>query len=285
MAETYCGKSCTDCAQKNQGECPGCRVGPGRKFGGSCTIAKCSVSKQYHSCEECANGADCITLKGKNDAFSARAQTENRGNVELKRRFEDALLLGRWLMVSFWLCICVNALDLFFLLLGSQTDTALAESLCTMVFQVLNIVVLFKLAAVSERFRLSGIMTVAGLGITALGVLISKTDLSLLVTLAATAVVIAGEYQLFMGLIENTVGNAELSGKWGRLWTVYFICLCAALAGALLAAMGLGIAAAVALAAALGVIVCAIVKIVFLYQTAAYFRYISEDLQYWHLMS
>lgn len=36
MAQNYCGNDCTVCERKEGLNCPGCKVGPGRTYGGDC---------------------------------------------------------------------------------------------------------------------------------------------------------------------------------------------------------------------------------------------------------
>ena len=45
MAETYCGKVCRECEQKEALSCPGCKLGPGKLYGGDCELAKCCREK------------------------------------------------------------------------------------------------------------------------------------------------------------------------------------------------------------------------------------------------
>ena len=59
MHETYCGKTCADCAEREQLNCPGCRMGPGRAGSGDCSISRCSVSKGHHACDFCDNKDVC----------------------------------------------------------------------------------------------------------------------------------------------------------------------------------------------------------------------------------
>ena len=53
MAETYCGKICAECAQKETLNCSGCKAGPGRQFGGDCKLAKCCRAKGHQECATC----------------------------------------------------------------------------------------------------------------------------------------------------------------------------------------------------------------------------------------
>lgn len=204
----------------------------------------------------------------------------------MRRRYEAASVLGRWLTWVFWLCIGSNTADLIFIFMGLQMDITLTKSICSLAFQALNILALFKLGEASDRFRLSAIMTIVVWALTLVGTMIEHQFLALIVSLGSTSIAIVSEYQQFIGFVEVTEeADSELSNKWSNLWTAYFICLCTTLVGALLTAMGIAIAWLIAFAAASGLIVAAVFKIVYLYRTGVLFRNLSKELQYWHLMS
>lgn len=65
MAETYCGKSCLECGQKDVLNCPGCKAGPGKQYGGDCELAKCCRSKGHQECSTCGFNGNCGTLRSK----------------------------------------------------------------------------------------------------------------------------------------------------------------------------------------------------------------------------
>ena len=65
MSETYCGKNCVECTQKDALNCPGCKTGPGRQFGGDCELAICVRSKGHETCETCGFKGNCGTLRGR----------------------------------------------------------------------------------------------------------------------------------------------------------------------------------------------------------------------------
>ena len=39
MSETYCGKDCGSCPQREAMNCPGCKTGPGAAWPGECELA------------------------------------------------------------------------------------------------------------------------------------------------------------------------------------------------------------------------------------------------------
>ena len=65
MAETYCGKTCADCSQKETLSCPGCKAGPGKQYGGDCKLAKCCIEKGHQECSTCGFNGHCGTLHGR----------------------------------------------------------------------------------------------------------------------------------------------------------------------------------------------------------------------------
>lgn len=286
MAESYCGKRCGGCVEKHRNRCPGCRVGPGRKYGGTCGISKCCVSKGQQSCEQCANASTCTVLRKKDGFRPTNEPGEEKTAEVMKQSYQSAAVLGRWLLLSFWLCICSNLADLILTFVGLGTDIRLIENVLNMAFSLMNLLALFKLAAASDGFRLCGVLTIIRVALTLLASLLYNEVLVLFVTLAVLVISIMAEYQQFMALIEVTqITNSELSEKWSNLWIIYFICLCASAVGVVLTALGWGLAALVTVVCALGALVAAIVKIVYLYRTAVFFRNLSQELQYWHLMS
>ena len=59
MSQTYCGKNCSECTQKEVLSCSGCKSGPGRQFGGDCELAKCCREKGHEVCDTCGLYRSC----------------------------------------------------------------------------------------------------------------------------------------------------------------------------------------------------------------------------------
>ena len=61
MAETYCGKTCSECAMKEELNCPGCKLEPGRPITGDCALARCCREKGHNTCDTCNIHGNCNT--------------------------------------------------------------------------------------------------------------------------------------------------------------------------------------------------------------------------------
>ena len=105
MAETYCGKTCAECIQKETMNCFGCKTGPGSQYGGDCELAKCCRSKGHQECTTCGFNGNCGTLRGKDSMPEYRIKRmeaeKNRAAAIAKR----ASVMGKWLWILFWLII------------------------------------------------------------------------------------------------------------------------------------------------------------------------------------
>ena len=62
MGNSYCGKDCDDCLDKEEVGCPGCKNGPGKAPGMLCEIARCCNGRLDEECTACASGASCELL-------------------------------------------------------------------------------------------------------------------------------------------------------------------------------------------------------------------------------
>ena len=105
MAETYCGKNCTECAQKESLNCQGCKTGPGRQFGGACELAKCVRDKGHETCETCGFKGSCGTLRSRDsmpDYRRRKIEAEETRKAAIAKR---APVLDKWLWILFWLFI------------------------------------------------------------------------------------------------------------------------------------------------------------------------------------
>ena len=68
MRESYCGKNCAECMRREELNCPGCRPEEGRRFPTSCAIAQCCNKNGHETCETCVHKQNfCQTLKEKDD--------------------------------------------------------------------------------------------------------------------------------------------------------------------------------------------------------------------------
>lgn len=279
MAETYCGKSCIECTHKAALNCPGCKTGPGRQFGGDCELAKCLRDKGHESCDTCSYKGNCGTLRSRDhlpDYRRRKIEAEEMRRAAIAKR---APVLGKWLWIIFWLIIPSTIGSL----MSNETTAKILPGLF-MPGQVINAIcsltygaILLKLGSEEDRYRTAGICALIAGGVSAVVAIITgsaeEAIWTLLFTLPAAVVAMVGEYNEYMGhsAVLSGVDN-ELSEKWEVLWK-WYIGLFLGMFGSLLVMLIIPILGAIAiLGCAIGTIVVSILKLVYLYRTAKIFR-------------
>lgn len=275
---TYCGKSCADCTWKELHQCPECRLGPGKTWGGDCDIARCCREKGHETCATCVIGQrGCSKRSNRENMPSVR---QNLIEIKAAREAEAAAqapVLGKWLWIIFWLIVPGVIADL-------MTQEVFLEGLpslripCVILTALCNVgygFALLKLKGIREQYGTSGLWAIIGAGIALLLALIpnEKEGLLLLLSLPAIAVGLWGEYNEYMAHASVLEGVAtELCEKWKQLWKWYagllfgtLGCLVLALLAPVLGLLGL-------LAVGIGMVVTGILKLIYLYRTAKLFR-------------
>lgn len=279
MAETYCGKSCAQCQQKELLSCPGCKPGPGRTYGGDCELAKCARTKGHETCDTCTTKGNCGHLRGCQhfpEYRRRKQEAETQRQVTLARQVP---LYGKWLWILFWLVIPSTVAGL----MGNETlgQTApgiyvlgeILTALCSVAYGL----ILLKLAAEQDIYRTAGICSLIGGGLGFLMAILTrsfeKPVLILLLAIPALIVGLVREYNEYMGHSAIVEGlNNDLSQKWQNLWKWFLGCY-AGLFGSLVVMVLIPFLGALGLlAAAIGILVVAILKLVYLYRTAKFFR-------------
>ncbi len=56
--ESYCTKKCSECTEREELGCPGCKNGPGM-YPGGCEIADCCREKELENCSTCTQNETC----------------------------------------------------------------------------------------------------------------------------------------------------------------------------------------------------------------------------------
>lgn len=278
MAETYCGKTCSECASKEQMNCPGCRVGPGREVGGDCDLARCCRTKGHETCDTCGFKGNCGTLRSRDWMTDNRRRKLESAAAEKAAVARRAPILGKWLWIMFWLCIASEAVGLLSFEQISQLIPVIKVPV-TFIAAAINIaycLILLKISSEEERYRTAGICAIAGWVLSVVSDLLfgdSETALSLTFTLPAAIVGFIGEYQEFTanGNVLWGIDN-ELSDKWNMLWKWYIGCYGAVFGSIILMFLMPVIAVIVLVASGIAFLVIHIIRIVYLYRTAKIFR-------------
>lgn len=280
MAETYCGKSCTSCEERAALNCPGCRMGPGRTYGGDCSIAKCCVSRNLHSCTICTAATTCFNRRSSSTASSTRLKKQMDEVYKQQRLFAKCELLGNWLGILFWLVIIsmVARLILNDSMLLAVPELKIPAALIDAGFGVFYAVILLRLSAASGHYRTAGFGMVFYTALNLLLAVLGESVLSVVLTFVAIIPSFILEFQEYMGHSDATEElDSDMARKWRTLWYWNLGCLCATVLGTLLTLTGLLIAVLIVLLATIGTIVVAIIKIIYLYRTGKAFRqYVKE---------
>lgn len=272
--ETYCGKSCDNCTKKDQLACPGCRMGPGRQWSGTCEIAKCCQQKNHATCDTCTDARMCGKRSRRDGMAEQRIRklaVEAQQKEELARK---APFLGKWLWILFWLIVPSVVAGL----IGNDAVVGLIPALrwpgeiLSILCSLARCLILFKLSAEEERYRTAGILILiaAAVDVVTAGMTGGWT---LLLTLPAAVAGLVGQYHLYMSHAEVLRGvDSVLAEKWRNLWKWYIGALCGTIVGIIFMLLGPRLGLVLTLAALIAILVVSILELVYLYRTAKCFR-------------
>lgn len=282
MAETYCGKTCAECAQKESLNCQGCKYGPGRRFGGDCKIAQCAMEKGHETCDTCSFMGNCSIQRSCTGMPEERIRRQEAEAARKAEAAKQAPLLGKWLWLIFWLIIPSSVAGI----LTNQTIVQYLPSL-NLPGQILNAICcaiygisLLKLASVEESYKKAGIFVLIAGGVSAVDAIVTGAvgavqapAWTLLLTIPAAIIALIGEYNEYIGhsAVLDGVDN-ELSEKWATLWK-WYIGMFLGMFGCILVMLIIPILGVLALlCATIGLVVIGIKKLVYLYRTAKVFK-------------
>lgn len=278
MAETYCGKSCGECPQKEELACPGCRTGPGREFGGDCELARCVRQKGHETCGTCLNQTRCGTYQGRNHMTDFRKRRQQAKEAEERMLAQRAPVLGKWLWLLFWLVVPGTLASLISIEFfreaapGLYLFGKLLNAACSLVYGL----ILLKLGTLDDGYRTAGFCSLIPAAVNGGLMLLTGGETpswTLIITLPVAAVAFYGEYKEYMthSAILRGVDN-DLADKWEQLWKCYIGTYIAIFGGVFLILLIPFLGLLVTLAGAIGLLVVGIVQLVYLYNTAKLFR-------------
>lgn len=279
MAQTYCGKTCSDCSYKETLSCPGCKTGPGRQFGGDCELARCCRSKGHEVCATCGFSGSCNTLRGKE-----RIPENRRRHLEYEAEREAAIgkaapTLAKWLWILFWLVVpgsVASILSMDFLA-QSAPGVFLAGQILNALCSAAYGLILLRLSGHEDHYKTAGICTLGAAAVSTIIIFLfggsEAPTWTLLLSVPAAIVGLVGEYNEFTAhsIILDGVDN-DLSEKWSSLWKWTVGSYGCMIGGLLLTVLIPLLGLLAVLAGAIGVLVFSILKLVRLYGTAQAFR-------------
>lgn len=283
MSVTYCGKSCEDCTHREELACPGCKLGPGRTYGGDCALAKCSRQKGHEDCGGCRFKSNCGNYQSREfmPVYRLRAAGEE------KRRAEEIAgkvpFFGKWLGCLFWL-LMVTLVASFLTndavvgwIPALRVPGQVLNALCSAAYCL----ILLKLSSKEAEYRVGAICALISVAISlvlAFVVPVSKLLLwGLVLALPSVLVSLVQSYSVFTGHGEVFSGmQEELAERWLTL-RKWFVRMYGLLCGSLLVAIvfpGLGLLAV--LAGSIGLVIVHIMELIWLHRSVKWLRNFSQ---------
>lgn len=281
MSETYCGKICSECTEKEILNCPGCKAGPGRLFGGDCEIARCCRDKGQEACGTCDLKWNCDIFRSRGRQQDDRKRKIEAGLRQRQAVAEIAPVLGRWLWVLFWLVVPASIAGL----MESDTVAEIAPKVfsagrilstaCNFAYGIVLLFVSFK----EDRYRTAGICDILGVGgLLAIRSVFGDATWTMFLILPLTIVSLVGVYNEYMAHGDVLTGiDDDLSAKWKNLWKWYIGMYLGIFGGIFVEIIIPILGVLIIIATALGTIAVSILKLVYLYKTAKLFRDYQTD--------
>lgn len=286
MAETYCGKSCGSCSHKEELNCPGCKVGPGARFTGSCDLAKCCVSKGHDTCESCNLNLRCGPYRGRERvpgyrirADKAEADRQEEIRIRTKGLYKVFLLL-------FWLVVpnTIGSLMTKDFLAEPYPVLATVGGYITLLAGIIYGGVLLIQYNRDHNYLIAGLLWATASVLRFIGEYFAAPDgqfgFATIVGLIAGVVQLVAIYKEFFAHSEVLAGVDVLSEKWHRLWYWTIGIYGASLASVLLVVIVPILGLLVLFAGAIGMIVVDIMKLVYLYRSAEECHYFENFEEY-----
>lgn len=278
MAETYCGKACEDCTQREAMQCPGCRTGPGREIGGDCELARCVRGKGHETCGTCLNRMSCGTFQRRERMPEERRKKQEAREYERQRLARRAPFLGKWLWLLFWLVVPGTLASLMSLEIfqTSAPGLFLFGKITNFAVSLVYGLILLKLGTEEDGYRTAGTCSLVSAAVSILLTLLTGGEnpgWTLIFSLPAAAVGLYGEYREYMthSAILRGVDNTQ-ADNWESLWKWYIGTYIAMFGGIFLMFIIPVLGLLVILAGAIGLVVVGITQLVYLYRTAKLFR-------------
>ena len=288
MAETYCGKNCSECAEYQNSLCPGCRQGPGSWLGNDCDIAQCARDKGCATCLGCDSEKTCILCAG----ASVMPERRKQRAAALRRQHKN---VGKWLWIYFWMFIpsLITAFMSYNIFVRTLFALRLPGEILCILIGIVQCVLLFLLSKEEKNYGYAAWAMVPVIVISVPDVIYHagyfKTSPSLthilaimsLLAAASTAVMSYFECKANRNVLTDV--DARLSEKWRKLWGQYRIAwillwiawtlLFASEALALIRITAVKVLGGMVLVAAnIGLIVVGTQRLIYLYKTAKLFR-------------
>ena len=279
MAETYCGKSCESCPQKEQKLCPGCHLGPGRTWSGDCEIAVCCRGKSHESCLTCTNNRCCGKFQRRDGMVEHRARKLAEQEAKRAELARKAPFLSKWLSILFWMVIPATVASLLGMdaLATAAPKVYLVGKYLSVVCSLFYGLILLRLAKKNLTYRTAGVLRLVTAAVSLLLVLVSggngAANWTLLISLPGAVVGLVATYQEYMAHAAVLDGVDEgLAEKWKRLWQWRLGVYLGVIGGLVIMLIVALLGVLIVIAALIGILIVGIAELVYLWRTARTFR-------------
>lgn len=274
MEETYCGKSCETCSQREAMNCLGCAQGPGKAISGTCSLAICCRQRGHEKCGTCTDRYGCNMLYNRGKMPEQRRKHEEAVKVMQERLQRSGRLLGKWLWILFWLVVPMNVADLM-----TDIDVPLLpliggilSAVCVMAYGA----ILLRLSVEDDHYRNAGIFTLITGACNAVSVWTNANSFAGWSLLLTILMAICSVFAIYNELTAHSFAlvdvDDDLSDKWMALRKWYVINYLATLGNVFVMMISLLLSTLLLFATSIGAIIISVFKLVYLFRTAKAFR-------------
>ena len=272
---SYCGKDCSACTDKDESGCPGCLLGPGGQLRNRCEIAACCVHYRHSTCAGCTSFDNCERLTNREMMPSIRKKQKEAADQRARERKNRAKFLKKWL----WTLLLLLIPRLLFNMIstGSAASGLLILQYVGEIGLILCIMtqglVYLRISVVNNHFQYAGYYYLACGVVQLLSLLFTGGIIAVEIILMTAIPILL--LQLFC-LYKECHGYSEvvsdydyeLSEQWIKLLYVCGGSIVAVLVGLLLTLIMKRLALLLLIAASIGSLVSAVWMIILQYKTA-----------------
>jgi hypothetical protein len=264
MEETSCKKSCAQCTYRAKLNCDGCGKEPSKPAMGMCEVYRCALGRGYEHCGQCGKGGKCPQRNPVKTVGKAMPDADRNA------------YLGRWLMVLFLLFIPNNIGSLISddSLKDVMPGLFMTGKLLSFASQIAYGIILLKMSNIAQGYCTAGVCSVIMTCVDGFFTfVVGITEMPFLVSLVVIVIGLVGMYNEYNGHAAVLYqSNKTLAAKWTSLWNwtlglyaLMIFCPMLVFAVSILGLLG-------TLISLIGVLVVMIMKLVYLWQSAQYYK-------------
>lgn len=278
---TYCGKDCGACSYREELDCPGCKLGPGRMISGDCKLARCCRDKGHENCETCSNKRNCGIWLDKGIIAKQRIETKKENEKTKKERVVTAQALVKWVNILFWMVI---PMELFSLLGHEKIITffpflELPVKVALVLMQLVCVWVLFQMSKTKDVYKKPAIFVGLVTLLEVISLLLPNNNQWMpIFGVTSFAFSLIACYQEYMAHSEVvTPFNWELGEGWKKIWKWTLWGMTGMFASVFITIISAFFGVLVLIVCAVLMIAASVLKYVYLYRMAQIFKSCSTE--------